>query len=220
MNEAIGLNADKNERAVVRTAEEQWQPSPSSTVWRKRVYLNGQKESGAVTSVVRYDPGASFHQHPHPQGEEILVLSGVFSDEQGHWPAGSYLLNPEGFCHAPFSEQGCVLFVKLRQYAGLDRQHISLQTQSLAWTSGAHEGVSHKILYEEKGFPERMALELWQPGVGFDVRTYEAGVEIFVVEGDLADEQGQYPAGSWLRLPPGACHQPFSEQGCEIYIRT
>ena len=102
-----------------------WTPSPSGTVWRKRVHLVGPAESGQVTSVVRYEPRSTFHAHEHPDGEEILVLDGVFSDEHGDWPAGTYLLNPEGFRHAPFSREGCVLFVKLRQFPGRTREHVA-----------------------------------------------------------------------------------------------
>ena len=94
----------------------EWAPSPSGSVRRKRVHLVGPPESGQVTSVVRYEPHSRLPTHDHPEGEEILVLEGVFSDEHGDWPAGTFLLNPEGFRHTPFSEPGCVLFVKLRQF--------------------------------------------------------------------------------------------------------
>ena len=33
-------------------------------------------------------------------------------------------MNPEGFSHAPFSEEGCELFVKLRQYPGSEHHAI------------------------------------------------------------------------------------------------
>jgi len=88
----------------------------SATVSRKRFHLVGEAESGQVTSLVQYGPGASFPAHPHPRSEEILVLSGIFSDETGDWPKGSYLLKPEGFTHAPYSKAGCRLLVKLGQY--------------------------------------------------------------------------------------------------------
>jgi anti-sigma factor ChrR (cupin superfamily) len=100
------INGDLGVRVAVDTASMQWSPSPSGTVWRKRVHLVGPAESGQVTSVVRYEPRSTFHGHDHPDGEEIFVLDGVFSDEHGDWPAGTYLLNPEGFRHAPFSREG------------------------------------------------------------------------------------------------------------------
>lgn len=103
------LNADMSIAAVVYSSAMDWQSSPSSTVSRKRFHLVGEAESGQVTSLVQYHPGASFPAHPHPGGEEILVLSGVFSDETGNWPIGSYLLNPAGFTHAPYLRRaaGC-----------------------------------------------------------------------------------------------------------------
>ena len=44
------------------------------------------------------------------------MLEGVFSNEHGHYPPGSYLRNPPGTTHTPFSEPGCVIFVKLWQF--------------------------------------------------------------------------------------------------------
>lgn len=56
-----------------------------------------------MTSIVEYAPNAYFSEHPHPQGEEIFVLQGVFSDQEGDSPAGSYLRNPPNSRHQPFS---------------------------------------------------------------------------------------------------------------------
>ena len=129
---AESINGDLSIRVTVDTARMQWTPSPSRSVWRKRVHLVGPPERGQVTSVVRYEPHSSFPTHDHPGGEEIFVLDGIFSDEQGDWPAGTFLLNPEGFRHTPFSEVGCVIFVKLRQFAGrellldAERSHLDL----------------------------------------------------------------------------------------------
>ena len=106
------LNMNFDERLAINTQMQEWQASPSSTVWRKPLEREA-KESGHTTSVVKYEPGASFKQHSHPYGEEILVLEGVFSDEHGDYPAGTYLRNPPGSKHSPFSKEGCVILVKL-----------------------------------------------------------------------------------------------------------
>ena len=90
------INADFSNSAIVRTNGMEWRSSPARGVWRKRLELVGEAEAGRVTSVVRFDPGARFPDHDHPGGEEMFVLDGVFSDETGNYPAGSYLLNPEG----------------------------------------------------------------------------------------------------------------------------
>ena len=82
------LNMQFEQRVVVNTNDTAWQPSPASGVWRKPL-AREEAESGHATSIVRYDPGASFARHGHPLGEEILVLEGTFSDEHGDFGAGT-----------------------------------------------------------------------------------------------------------------------------------
>jgi anti-sigma factor ChrR (cupin superfamily) len=213
------INGDLTVRATVDTAHMDWTASPSGTVWRKRVHLVGPPESGQVTSVVRYDANARFPAHDHPDGEEIFVLAGVFSDEHGHWPAGTYLLNPEGFRHAPFSEGGCVLFVKLRQFPGKRRRHVVLDTEAMGWTPGDAPGVAIKALYAQEGFDDVVVLERFAPDRRLGIRSYPAGAEIYVLDGQFSDEQGSYGSGTWLRFPPGAGHRPKSARGCTLYVK-
>lgn len=210
-NLALPVSVDTNRMA--------WTPSPSGSVRRKRVHLVGPVEAGQVTSVVRYDPHSKFHAHDHPDGEEILVLDGVFSDEHGDWPAGTYLLNPEGFRHAPFSEPGCVLFVKLRQFPGRDRQHVVLDTNALEWQDAALPGIQFKWLYRQPGFADETRLERWQAGSDPGPLRYPAGAELFVLEGAFEDESGMHGAGSWLRFPVGGQHHPRSGNGCTLYVK-
>ena len=81
------INMDRGLRVVVNTADQSWQASPASRVWRKPLEREAA-ESGQVTSIVRYEPGAAFSAHQHPHGEEIMVLEGVFADNHGHYPQG------------------------------------------------------------------------------------------------------------------------------------
>ena len=198
----------------------EWEPSPSPTVWRKRLELVGPAEAGRVTSVVRYMPESSFHAHPHPDGEEILVLDGVFTDETGDHPAGSYLLNPEGFEHAPSSRPGCVLFVKLRQYAGLDRETVRIDPALAAWSPHATiAGLDVLELYRSSRHPEQMRLVRIAPGAPVPAQEFPRGEELFVLEGAFDDEHGAYRAGTWLRYAPGSMHTPRSPRGCTLYVK-
>ncbi len=210
------INPDLNRRAVVATAAMAWESSPSGTVWRKPLYRRGG-EYGPVTSVVRYDPGGVFHTHHHPQGEEILVLEGVFSDEHGDYPAGTYLLNPDGSRHAPFSEPGCTLLVRLRQYDGADRPRLVVDTGAAEWRPGAEPGISVKALSSKAGYRERMVLGKWAPGA--KLPPSDQGEEIFVLTGTLEDELGRYPAGSWIRTPPTGRRELTAEAGATAYVR-
>lgn len=214
------LNADFKRVVVMHTTDMPWQSSPSLSVWRKRLDLMGPEEAGRVTSVVRYDADSAFPSHPHPDGEEILVLDGVFSDEHGDYPAGTFLLNPEGFSHAPFSREGCILFVKLRQYPGHGRRQVTVDTQAGAWQPGPVDGISAYPLYEEPGYPETVRLLRFAPGAGVPVQTYSGGLELFVLDGNLADGAATYAGGTWARYPAGSQIELRSADGGTAYVKT
>ena len=209
------LNADFGVPAKMHTNLMEWDASPSPTVWRKRLELSGPKEAGRVTSVVRYDPNSKFAEHPHPDGEEILVLDGVFSDEHGDYPAGSYLLNPEGFSHAPFSDEGCVLFVKLRQYPG-DRPQIKIPTHTEDWEEIA-PGVRQLALFSRDGFSDEMALVTLSDEGTVAV---SGGVEVYVIDGELKTSSETFYTGDWARWP---VDQPVTLSGnpnVKLYLKT
>ena len=69
---------------------------------------------GIDTSLVRWAPNTRFNPHVHPGGEEIFVLEGVFRDEHGAYPAGSWLRSPPMSRHTPFTEaEGALIYVKV-----------------------------------------------------------------------------------------------------------
>jgi hypothetical protein len=218
--DAAALNGDMTKRVEMDTREMDWTPSPSGSVLRKRLHLVGEAESGQVTSLVRYLPGSSFPEHGHPEGEEILVVEGTFSDHVGDAREGTHLLNPEGFRHAPYSEPGCLILVKLRQYGGEGREFHRTQTLEMAWSATDLRGVEQKVLYENDRFPDVTALERWAPGAAPGPREFPGGAELFVIEGAFEDAEGRYPGGAWLRLPAGSTLDAHSDNGCVAYVKT
>lgn len=219
MSEHHLLRADRSILEIVHTDEVLWSPSPSPGVERKRLSLDGPTEAGRVTSIVRYAPGSRFPEHPHPDGEEILVLRGVFSDERGDHPAGTYLLNPQGYAHAPYSEPGCELFVKLRQYPGQGRTQHRVDTTAGRWSALPIAGVHRMPLYAEPEHPETMHLLRVDAGAEIPEVTLDGGEELLVLEGSLSDEHGDYRPGTWVRYPPGTRHTPRTETGCRLFIK-
>ena len=216
----VSIHGDLTAFCAVDTKAMDWTSSPSSTVWRKRVHLVGPAESGQVTSVVCYDSHSSFPAHDHPGGEEILVLDGVFSDQQGDWPAGTFLLNPEGFRHAPFSKNGCVLLVKLRQYPGADRRHVAIDTNTVPWQPGDIANLRRKPLYQQEGYADSVELQQWEPGADPGLIEYREGAELFVISGEFRDENGRFGQGYWLRFPAGSSHRLVSDAGCVLYVKS
>jgi anti-sigma factor ChrR (cupin superfamily) len=211
------LNSDFRQRVVVETAEMQWEASEADGVLRKRLErINVKPEP--VTTIVRYQANSSFPAHQHVRGEEIFVLEGTFSDNHGQYDAGSYLRNPAGTKHAPYSKKGCTIFVKLQQFQASDHQQLNIQTKQQAWLSGLVPGLSVMPLHEH--IHEHVALVKWQANTIFQAHQHIGGEEIYVLEGTFEDEFGSYPKGTWLRNPPNSFHTPFTKQGCIIYVKT
>lgn len=176
-------------------------------------------EVARATTIVRYAAGASFSPHVHGGGEEILVLDGVFSDESGDYPTGTYLRNPPSSSHTPKSEEGCTLFVKLRQFHPLDQTTIRVDTSKAPWYPGMVPGLSVMPLHEFDGVGT--ALVRWAPNTIFNPHVHPGGEEILVLQGVFHDEHGTYPAGSWIRSPRYSKHAPFTkEEGALIYVKT
>ena len=206
------LNLDFSQAVFINSHLQPWQESPMAGVWRKRL-AREEAERGHATSIVKYEAGASFSSHPHPLGEEIFVLEGVFSDETGDYPAGSYIRNPEGFEHAPFSKEGCVIFVKLHQFQSNDRQQVRIDTQNGEWLPGnGNLRVMPLHQYSDGVMNESTALVFWPAGERFQPHRHFGGEEILVISGEFIDEYNRYPAGSWLRSPHLSTHNPYVEQ--------
>ena len=212
------LNDDLAQRVVSHVANAEWSPSPLPGVDRRMLDRVGG-EVARATSLVRYQPGSSFARHVHGGGEEILVLEGVFSDEQGNYPAGSYLRNPPGSSHAPFSREGCVLFVKLWQFAAQDVEPVCIDTRTEPWRQGLVPGLSVMPLHEHDGVST--ALVRWAPDTRFKAHTHPGGEEILVLQGLFRDDAGDYPELSWLRSPRRSQHAPFTgAEGALIYVKV
>lgn len=211
------VRADLAVRAVVDTNTLDWEPSPTKGVLRRKLDRVGT-EVGRVTSLVQYAPSSSFPEHTHGGGEEIFVLEGIFSDEKGDHPAGSYLRNPIGSSHAPGSAEGCTIFVKLHQFDSADQEQLVIATKDANFLPGQVKGLSVLPLHSFEG--ESTALVRWAPGTHFAPHSHFGGEEILVLEGVFSDEFGDYPKGTWIRSPHLSRHNPYSEEGCLIYVKT
>jgi anti-sigma factor ChrR (cupin superfamily) len=213
---AIGLNADLGARVAVHDAP--WRPSPIAGVERRMLDRIGD-EVARATSIVRYAPGARFARHVHGGGEEFLVLDGVFSDEHGDFPVGTYVRNPPGSAHAPRSEPGCTILVKLWQFDPGDRRAIRLATGARAFAADvARPGVAVLPLFEDAR--ERVRLERWSPGAAFDL-PLPGGGELLVLDGGFVDGDEAFKPTSWLRLPCGAHLRAIAgADGCRLWVKT
>ncbi|MEX1222322.1 MAG: cupin domain-containing protein [Idiomarina sp.] len=210
------LNLDFSKRVVIDTATQKWIDSPASGV-RRKLLEREEAERGRATSIVEYKPGASFKTHEHPLGEEILVLEGIFSDENGDYPAGTYIRNPPGSSHAPFSKNGCKLLVKLHQFQSDDTNVVRINTYETDWLPG--QGGLQVMPLHSHG-TEHIALVMWPAKEVFKPHRHMGGEEILVLSGEFCDEYGRYPEGTWLRSPHMSTHHPFVDEETIIWVKT
>lgn len=210
------VNADFSQPVVVTPDRYQWIASPQSGVERVMLDRIGAEQARA-TSIVRYAPDSFFPAHAHPDGEEILVLSGTFSDESGDFPAGWYLRSPSGSMHQPFSRPGALIFVKLRQMAPDEDRRVRIDTRDPAnWTQQG-EGALCPLFASAH---EQVCLQRLAPGQAL-THPGAGGAELLVLEGELVAGEQRYPRGTWIRLPAGA--QPglvAGDSGANLYLKT
>ena len=210
------IHADFSKTAVVVPRESDWVCSPESGVDRLMLDRIGE-EVARATSIVRYLAGSAFPTHKHPKGEEFLVLDGVFSDESGDFPTGTYVRNPPGTGHAPHSEGGCRILVKLRQVEPDDLERVVIDTNDAsAWTTvNAHE--SRLDLYTFRS--ECVSMHRYVAGAEFQFGA-PGGAEMLIVSGALIYEGQSLPAESWLRLPDGKTASLLAMQDASIWVKT
>lgn len=175
-------------------------------------------EVARATSIVRYAPESHFSAHVHTGGEEFFVLEGVFQDEHGDFPAGTYVRNPPQSSHTPGSVPGCTIFVKLWQFDKGDRTHTRIDTNKMRFVADAErQGVEILPLFHDDR--EDVVLERWSAGSSQSLSARH-GMEVLVLEGSFEEGGETFEQGSWLRLPKGASSRALvGPKGTKVWIK-
>ncbi|MDE2610936.1 MAG: cupin domain-containing protein [Burkholderiales bacterium] len=209
------INDDFSRWASVTPREYRWVASPQGGVERVMLDRIGAEQARA-TSIVRYAPDSFFPRHEHPAGEEILVLSGVFSEEGADYPAGWYLRNPPGSGHCPSSREGALIFVKLRQMLPDERLSVRIDTRDPAsWQKEGDADVCPLFA----NAAECVSLRRVAPGATA-LAASKRGAEVLVLAGDLVIGAQSYERGSWIRSPRGECPAVVAgAHGAMFYVK-
>ncbi len=212
------LHSEFEKQAIVHAAKRPWVPSPAAGVNRRMLDRIGD-EVARATTIVRFDAGSVFDPHTHGGGEEFLVLEGVFQDEHGDYPAGTYIRNPPTSRHTPRSDDGCTILVKLWQFDPEDRTFVVQDGRHIeAFPDPVREGVEVRPLFKDQC--ETVRLENWQSGHPVSIG-HPDGAEYFVVRGSFDYEGETFNTHSWLRLPPGKESLALpGTKGAEIWLKT
>jgi quercetin dioxygenase-like cupin family protein len=209
------LNADFAQRVVVHSDDLLWIASPMAGVDRRMLDRIGD-EVARATSIVRYAPGSKFSAHTHTGGEEFIVLDGVFQDEHGDYPAGTYVRNPPTTSHTPGAAEGCVIFVKLWQFDADDRTQFRMEMDADLNTGDA--GVSSKILHQDAR--ETVRFITLDAGCALSEKPI-GGAELLMIAGTATEGGDTLKQGTWLRLPQDAgLHITAGPQGAKFWAKT
>lgn len=173
-------------------------------------------EVARATSIVRYLPGSSFPRHSHEKGEEFLVLEGVFSDELGAYPAGTYVRNPPGSAHNPFSTDGCRILVKLRQFNAADLTPVVIDTRDgQSWQMDEASGGEIRTLHSFGD--EQVSMLRFKSGQDISLNVDYGGLEWLLLSGSLRFDSSDYSAESWFRFPAGDSFKMHAIEDCRIW---
>jgi anti-sigma factor ChrR (cupin superfamily) len=205
------VNADLSAPATVPAGSVDWVASPLPGVERMMLERDGG-EVARATSFVRYAPNSRFDAHTHGGGEEYLVLEGTFADEHGRYPAGTYVRNPPGSAHSPAVDDGCIIFVKLRQFDDRDLTPVVVDTTAAAWRP-VGQGVAESALHRHGSEQVRMVRLASGAQLALD------GGEVLVVEGEVDADGTILQARSWLRRAPGHSLTLAAPKGATLYVK-
>jgi len=213
----MDLNADFTKPVLIHGDAVEWKPSPITGVDRRMLDRIGG-EVARATSIVRYAPASQFATHTHDGGEEFIVLEGLFQDEHGDYPAGTYIRNAPTTRHTPRSQAGCVIFVKLWQFDRNDRTSAKIDINKLdSIRATDRPGVSILPLFEDER--ETVQVEVWEPGTPVALDTPE-GAELLVLEGGCMVSSEILRPKSWMRIPIGGRLDGIAgNDGARVWIK-
>lgn len=209
------INANFDETVLIHSEQEPWVASPAAGVERRMLDRIGA-EVARATTIVRFAEGSAFTAHTHNGGEEYIVLEGVFQDEYGDFPIGTYVRNPPTSRHTPRSDDGCTIFVKLWQFDPEDRTQLAIDMEGAL---GAEvDGVATAELFKDA--QEHVTFHGLNAGTVFE-RQDAGGTEMLVIGGSLEHEGTTLSKGAWLRLPEGeTLNVTAKEDGTRIWLKT
>jgi hypothetical protein len=209
------LNEDFKKSVVVHSENTAWSPSPVAGIERRMLDRIGG-EVARATTIVRFAQGSQFSEHTHAGGEEFIVLDGVFQDEYGDFPTGTYVRNPPKTAHTPRSSMGCTIFVKLWQFDMYDRNqfHKTMADECANPINGIATAQLHRDAKETVFYSELDAGAILE-------NTDIGGIEVLVIAGSVVENGETLSKVAWLRLPSGQNLVAVAgDSGAKVWIKT
>ena len=146
---------------------------------------------------------------------DALVLRGDVVDEAGRVLSTGDFARRAAAGRWRAGTHGATLLA-YREAAGEAREHV-VARDDRAWRRGRADGLDVAPLDDDG---HALSLVRWRPGARTAPHAHARGEEIFVIDGELRSGDDRHPAGTWLRLHPGAPHAPCAEVPALILLRN
>lgn len=146
---------------------------------------------------------------------DFYVLHGGIQERDQTRAAGTFFSRNQALTLT--ADTGGALLLWYRDTVARSSGHETLARDELVWWEGPVQGMQIAPLSK---LHHRVSLVQWQPDTHTTMHSHPYGEEIFVLSGELRDERGAYPAGTWMRFHPGTGHAPFSRQATLILLRN
>jgi quercetin dioxygenase-like cupin family protein len=91
-----------------------------------------------------------------------------------------------------------------------------VDVDELPWKPTPCAGIEMKVLVEDPATGLMTALFRWQPGAELTLHEHVEIEQTFVLEGSLADEEGEVTAGNYVWRPKGNRHAARSPNGALV----
>ena len=163
------------------------------------------------------DLPAHGHLPLDPSGRnDLYILQGELIENAGLIHATGTFLRRSMGTSLIAGPQGARLF-KYQDSSAPSNDHATATPSQLDWCEGGAVGMKIASLINAN---QRLMLVSWIPGTQMRFHHHPRGEEIFVLTGELQDQRGRYPAGTWQRLYPETGHSPYSETHTLILLRN
>jgi quercetin dioxygenase-like cupin family protein len=145
---------------------------------------------------------------------DLYVLRGNIAINGHSFDADDFLIR----CDAPLVQagEGGARLLLYHEASASRCDPIVRSARARVWRNGINPRMHVVPLASGR---QHVSLVEFQPGARTRDHTHPSGEEIFVLSGELRDANERYPAGTWLRLHPGAQHAPFAEVPTVILLR-
>ena len=163
-------------------------------------------------------PRAIMQINPIGRNDVYVIRGKLFEQGREHireHSAGTFLTRSSD-ADLSAGDEGAILFV-YRDGSFMANQNMTIAPDALEWYETGTDGMRAAALSDDQ---YRVSLVAWKPGTKINLHAHRFGEEIFVLEGELCDQRGRYPAGTWLRLYSDESHAPYAEIDTVILLRN